>query len=210
MFCFCFTSLLSKASREELLVSLQFSCFFCLSPPYFPSPLSKASRERAFSSLAASMFSHMFPSYFPSLFSKASKEELVLCLWVLGFDLCFLLITNQLISSTLFPSLRLFFFKTVVLCFYSSILSFLFFILFLVFDFFCSCGFCILIGFQVSHFSFFYFVFYWCFLFCNLFCAIIGASPSIVALPFMLSHWGSLIISFLFILFSSYSFRFDF
>jgi hypothetical protein len=26
----------------------------------------------------------------------------------------------------------------------------------------------------------------------------------------MLSHWGSLIISFLFILFSSYSFRFDF
>jgi hypothetical protein len=112
------------------------------------------------------MFSYMFPSYFPSLFFKASREEFVLCLKVLAFDLCFLLITNQLISSTLFTSLCLFFFKAVVLhyllyiCFHSFVfivafcLSF-FFILFLIFNIFLFL--CFLYYFP--SFTFFVFVF---------------------------------------------------
>lgn len=136
LFCFCFTSLLSKASREELLVSLQFFCFIIYFLLAFHHHFFKLLNKSFFFPCGFNVFLHVsfllsiiaFQSFERGARSLLASSSFWFVFFVDNISVDFFNLV-YIIMLLLFQGSCSWFFTlhlSSFLCFYSSILFFLF------------------------------------------------------------------------------------
>jgi hypothetical protein len=161
----CFSSSISKAFREKFFLSLQLIVFLHVS--FLLSIIAFQSFKRGTCSLLVG--SGFWFVFFDNDRSVDFFNFVYITPLLLFQGSCYSFLTFHLFAS---------FISTIAFCLSFFIIFSLFWIIFCFYDFFAMVS---------KLFAFF--------VFCSLFCAIVGASPNIVALSIMFSHWNFLIFS---------------